>query len=1074
MDKLMKRNSSIRKIARIFLGTCLAVALGSVGPSTVKAVPFDENARSDDTVPNPSNPPSLVLETYTKSLNQFTFTIAKGLEWTQAVDDGLIQWPIAATKDRQGNLLVLECHWNRESVQDQLLSKPHKIVRLSDTNSDGVFDQRYVIASDLGFPEGIMVMGDDLLVSAPPNLLRLSDSDRDGFYEKHDVWFDGTTLTYCANDLHGPMMGPDGWVYWTKGAFGEQKHELIRKPLEKPAVAVASKAAHIYRRHPKGGPIERLMTGGMDNPSDITFSPEGDIFFCSTFLHHPGNGLRDGIAHSPRGGLFGKQHSVLDGHWETGPLLQPIANLGPAAPASVNYLASQSIPRSLWGAANENNGISSAPFLASAQFNLQKIGLHRLIPVGSSFQTQSMDLLTADRIDFHPVDILEEADGSLLIFDTGSWYDLCCPSSGNDRSIEKGGIYRLTPMDHSSTDTATADADLSLKAAQQIVLNPKAEGSARMRAIWQIARHITNAPNESPSLNEPSGKRVILALLTDPDIVIQQAAARISGLNRWPEAKLPLEGMLASSSPAVVRSAIESLGIVGDVASMEKIVAAASRFSEDRLLEHASIYALLELDHPTALIRLLRQDRLTAQQRYLLLYALQQEQGIPSDMVPDVAKLLSSSHERLRSLVVRNLIALPGGLDHCTDFLNQAWQTQNEVTLSMSLPMVRSFKSDAKGLEMMEAWLRSASSESAPRQRWLLLALDSMSGEKLPDPWIDAILFWLEGTQDHDALERIAATVRKIEFTDQQKATATQAIRKIAKTFLESPKVVLSLLAACPESDAHLEDAMVRRVIDELLREDADHLKSIAEAALTRLRLTDGQTTTLMDGLDRITPLALPTAIDVLLKCNSEQVDRALLDRLSQVASAKTLSTDRLLSSLKNRPDAMRAAWMSQLADVSKPSEEIEKSISSWLDRLVDGDAKRGYDVFRSAKAACSSCHQVGYLGGNLGPELSRIGQSRTRRDLIASILYPSLHIAQGYYPIRIRTNEGEVINGLLSKQTDDYLELTYGVNKLARILRSEIEEQAQSSLSVMPAGLEQQLTVQEFADLIAYLESRK
>lgn len=165
---------------------------------------------------------------------------------------------------------------------------------------------------------------------------------------------------------------------------------------------------------------------------------------------------------------------------------------------------------------------------------------------------------------------------------------------------------------------------------------------------------------------------------------------------------------------------------------------------------------------------------------------------------------------------------------------------------------------------------------------------------------------------------------------------------------------------------------------------------------------------------------------------------------------------------------------MSKLADVSKPSEEIEKSISSWLDRSVDGDAKRGYDVFRSAKAACSSCHQVGYLGGNLGPELSRIGQSRTRRDLIASILYPSLHIAQGYYPIRVRTNEGEVINGLLSKQTDDYLELTYGVNKLARILRSEIEEQSQSSLSVMPAGLEQQLTVQEFADLIAYLESRK
>ncbi|MFY7877172.1 MAG: HEAT repeat domain-containing protein, partial [Pirellula sp.] len=434
-----------------------------------------------------------------------------------------------------------------------------------------------------------------------------------------------------------------------------------------------------------------LMTGGMDDPSDITFSPEGDIFFCSTFLHHPGNGLRDGIAHAPRGGLFGKQHGVLDGHWETGPLLQPIAKLGPAAPASVNYLSSPSIPQSLWGTANEKQELSSSPFLASAQFNLQKIGLHRLISVGSSFETQSVDLLTADRIDFHPVDILEESDGSLLIFDTGSWYDLCCPSSGNDRAIEKGGIYRLTPSNRSTTDKANTGAELSLKEAQQILLNPKPEGSTRVKALWKIARHITRNQENLPSENVPNAKRVILAMLTDPDITIQQAAARIAGLNRWSEAKPKLEGMLSSSSPAVVRSAIESLGIVGDAGSIAKFLVAATRFPDDRMLEHACIYAMLELDHPTALVRLMRQDRLTSDQCYLLLYALQQMGGIPSDLIPDLAKQLSSSHDRLRSLAVRNLIALPNGLDHCIDFLNQAWDDQNEATLNMSLPMIRSF-----------------------------------------------------------------------------------------------------------------------------------------------------------------------------------------------------------------------------------------------------------------------------------------------------------------------------------------------------------------------------------------------
>ncbi len=91
-------------------------------------------------------------------------------------------------------------------------------------------------------------------------------------------------------------------------------------------------------------------------------------------------------------------------------------------------------------------------FLVSAQFNFQKIALHRLIPDGSSFRTESMDLLNADRIDFHPVDTLQEPDGSLLVLDTGGWYDLCCPSSGTEQAVARGGIYRLKPIAAKASD----------------------------------------------------------------------------------------------------------------------------------------------------------------------------------------------------------------------------------------------------------------------------------------------------------------------------------------------------------------------------------------------------------------------------------------------------------------------------------------------------------------------------------------------------------------------------------------------------------------------------------------------
>src|SRR5437764_1152102 len=70
-------------------------------------------------------------------------------------------------------------------------------------------------------------------------------------------WFQGKTLTGCANDLHGPYAAPDGWVYWCKGAFAEQTYD---RPGRKPLV---TRAAHIFRCRPDGSRLEPVMTGGM-------------------------------------------------------------------------------------------------------------------------------------------------------------------------------------------------------------------------------------------------------------------------------------------------------------------------------------------------------------------------------------------------------------------------------------------------------------------------------------------------------------------------------------------------------------------------------------------------------------------------------------------------------------------------------------------------------------------------------------------------------------------------------------------------------------------------------------------
>ena len=317
-------------------------------------------------------------KTKTVQVDSIPFSIPEFCSIEKVSSDELCTWPIVATFAPDGSLILAESVWNlkvKETVQQQLVSRPHRIVRLRDTNNDGKFDQRQVVADNLSFPEGVLCIGKDIYVTAPPQIWKLTDSDGDGVCEKREVWFDGTTLTGCANDLHGPWLGPDGWIYWTKAAFAEQSHQILSGKDWK------SKASHLYRRHPDGGPIDPVMTGGMDNLVDIAWLPNGDRFFCATFLHHPRHGFRDGIGAATYGAVFGKPHAVLDGHPRTGPLMQPTAELGPAAPAGLLHIDSLSpnfnLPKPEKTSSDDLADISQG-YLLCAQFNLHQISLHHL------------------------------------------------------------------------------------------------------------------------------------------------------------------------------------------------------------------------------------------------------------------------------------------------------------------------------------------------------------------------------------------------------------------------------------------------------------------------------------------------------------------------------------------------------------------------------------------------------------------------------------------------------------------------------------------------------------------------
>src|SRR5262249_8437589 len=341
-----------------------------------------------------------LAKTHEVKLNGHTFTLPAGFEIELVAGPPLVNRPITADFDEQGRLYVADSSGSNDKVEVQLKQRPHRIVRLEDTDGDGKFDKATVFADRMMFPEGTMWYAGSLYVAAPPSIWKLTDTKGTGTADQGVEWFQGKTLTGCANDLHGPYLGPDGWIYWCKGAFAKQTYE---RPGKKPFV---TRASHIFRARPDATGIEPVMTGGMDNPVDTVFTPGGERIFSTTFFQRPAAGLRDGLIHAIYGGSYGKDHDPGYEPQDKGtsaPFMPVLVHQGPSAPCG------------LWRYQSDQFGPEYRDNVFSCQFNMRKVSRHVLKPSGATFTTEDFDLVVSDNTDFHPTDVFEDADGSVLI-----------------------------------------------------------------------------------------------------------------------------------------------------------------------------------------------------------------------------------------------------------------------------------------------------------------------------------------------------------------------------------------------------------------------------------------------------------------------------------------------------------------------------------------------------------------------------------------------------------------------------------------------------------------------------------
>jgi len=71
-------------------------------------------------------------------------------------------------------------------------------------------------------------------------------------------------------------------------------------------------------------------------------------------------------------------------------------------------------------------------------------------------------------------------------------------------------------------------------------------------------------------------------------------------------------------------------------------------------------------------------------------------------------------------------------------------------------------------------------------------------------------------------------------------------------------------------------------------------------------------------------------------------------------------------------------------------------------------------------------------------------------------------------------TKSGDEYSGVLRRDDADEVLLATGPNSEMRIARSDIGEMRPGTVSIMPAGLDEQLSHQELADLVAFLKGTK
>ena len=1015
------------------------------------------------------------------------------------------------------------------------------LIIIRDEDRDGLVDTVSTYCEELKNCQGLLaVSGKVYAVGQGPEgtaLYRLSDEDQDGKIDRVEsvLKFNGEI------GEHGPhalTLGPDGLLYMIVGNFSSSEreyeasspyHDFYEGDLVTPryedagghAVGVKAPGGTVIRTDTSGSAVE-VFAGGLQNPYDLAFNQEGELFTCDSDMEWD-SGMPwyrpTRVNHVSAGSEFGWRSG-----WAKWPnyfidSLPPATEMGRGSPAGMEVYDHHMFPQRFHNA------------LFVCDWSRGRILAVRTKQHGATYKATAEVFLEGQPL--NATDIAVGPDGGLY-FCTG----------GRDT---EGGVYRIVWDGKVPPEVARRGKGLagaleqpqltSAWARQRVALVKQQLGKEWEPQLIAVAKNVKNTPKQrirALELMQLFGPYPPTSLLVevsrDRTPALRAKAAYLMGIHVDDKSLARLAELLKDKDLAVQRAASEAVARGGEsmpvdalvplLASPDRYVAFAAGRAlqpiprehwEQKVLEHENPHAFLtgatallgqkpsRATVDAVLVRssdlldgYLSDDDFLGLLRVTQLALLQGEVS-PDDVVEFREKLSEeypSQDYRMNRELVRLLVYMqdPTLAERLISQLNSDLPSVEKMqlvtharfletgwTVPLKLEMLKAYE-DARAIQgghsfagYIENMSRDFFATFDDEARKLVLA----DGVKWPTSAL-SVLAKLPENPSPEVLTQIEKLDRQVKKLDTDAAKRLRIGICAVLGASGDPKAMAYLRELYEnEPDRRVSIAMGLSQNPDgenwpyLVRSLAIVEGSAAQEVLTRLAQVD-QTPEDAEAYRQVILRGL------LLRDNGSRRAIELLEKW----------TGQQLSAADDPWETSLGAWqewfVAKYPEVPEPKLPEEDAQNHWTYQELlsfltgpqssQGVAARGMAMFE--KAQCIKCHRHGTRGDTVGPDLTNVSKRFQRKEILESILFPSHVISDQYASKSIVTTDGKSYSGMVGPSSKGSIVVLQANGEKIVIAEGDIESSVRNKISAMPEGLLNTLTLDEIADLFAFLAS--